>query len=56
MVYRAMKEGMFVQVEGMREDIKELFLLPIPKSVWKRIGPLQERDFARFVDACLDAH
>ena len=56
MVYRAMKEGLFVQVKGIRNDIKELFSLPIPQVVWEKIRPLQESDFARFVDTCLLEH
>jgi hypothetical protein len=52
-VYRAMKEGMFVPLEGLKEDIKGFFSLPIPKSVWDKISPLQDKDFVSFVECCL---
>jgi hypothetical protein len=52
-VYRAMKEGMFVPLEGLKEDIKGFFTLPIPKNIWEKIKPLQDKDFAAFVENVL---
>lgn len=52
-VYRAMKEGMFVPLEGLKEDIKGFFSLPIPKNIWEENKPLQNKDFVKFVDTCL---
>lgn len=52
-VYRAMRAGMFVNLEGLRKDIKEFFSWPIPKAIWEKIKPFQNEDFVRFVEACL---
>src|SRR5688572_3841356 len=43
--YRAMKAGMFVEMEGLRTDIKEFFLLPIPKAVWEKSMSLRDAEF-----------
>lgn len=55
-VYEAMKDGMFIALEGMRADIKEFFSLPIPKAVWEKSKRLQNQGFVRFVEACLREH
>lgn len=52
-VYRAMKAGMFVKLEGLQKDIKEFFSWPIPRAVWEKIKPFQDEAFVRFVDTCL---
>ena len=52
-VRRAIKARMFVKVEGLREDVRDLFALPIPKAVWEKIKPFQDRDFAAFIEDCL---
>lgn len=49
-VYRAMKGGMFVRLEGLQRDIQEFFSLPIPKAVWEKAKPLQDNDFVAFVE------
>jgi len=51
-VYRAMKERMFVQLEGLQNDIREFFSLPIPKEIWRRYQQFQDKDFAEFVSNC----
>jgi hypothetical protein len=50
-VGRAMKARMFVKIEGLQQDVRELFALPIPKAVWKKVVTLQDVNFARFVEA-----
>lgn len=50
-VYRAIKEGMFVKLEGLQKDVGEFFALPIPKAVWKKAKPLQDRDFVEFIES-----
>jgi len=50
-VYRAMREGMFVKLEGLQKDVGEFFAMPIPKAVWKKARPLQDRDFAEFIES-----
>lgn len=54
-VRRAMKARMFVKIEGLRQDVRELFALPIPKAVWDKIKPFQDRDFVAFIEGCLAA-
>jgi len=49
-VYRAMKHGEFVKLEGLQKDVAEFFALPIPEAVWKKIKPLQDRNFVRFIE------
>jgi len=50
-VYRAMKAGMTVNLEGAQNDIKAFFSKPITKSVWAQLKPFQDTSFVRFVDA-----
>jgi hypothetical protein len=52
-VYRAMKAGMFVKLQGLRKDIKDFCSLPIPKAVWETMRPLQDKDFIKFVESAL---
>ena len=52
-VYRAIKSGMFVKIEGMRLDLKEFFSAPIPKSVWENLKPQQDEEFVSFVESIL---
>ena len=52
-VYRAMKEGMFVELEGLQKDIRRFFALPIPKAVWIKTKLLQNLDFAAFIESSL---
>jgi hypothetical protein len=50
--YRATQAGLFIGPERLREDIRGFFSLPIPQAVWKKTVPLQDRDFALFVESC----
>lgn len=52
-VFRAVKHGEFVTLEGLQRDVREFFALPIPKAVWEKIKPFQDRDFVAFVESCL---
>ena len=52
-VYRAMKAKMFVNVEGLKNDINEFFSFPIPKAIWGVIKASQDHDFVDFVENCL---
>jgi hypothetical protein len=51
--YQAMKSGLVINPEGVRQDIRSFFSLPIPKAVWERIKDLQNADFVRFVESCI---
>ena len=54
-VYRAMRSGMFVKLEGLQRDIREFFSLPIPKTVWEKARPFQNKDFVQFIGKCQQA-
>ena len=54
-VFRAMKHGEFVTLEGLQKDVQEFFTWPIPKAVWEKFKPLQDRKFAAFVENSLQA-
>ncbi len=49
-VHRAIRMGMFPELEGLRTDLREFYSLPIPKEMWRRLKPLQDRDFIRFLE------
>jgi len=51
-VYRAMTAKMFVNVEGLKGDVKSFFALPVPKAVWNGIKSSQDKDFVMFVENC----
>jgi hypothetical protein len=53
-VHRAMKAGMFITLEGLQSDIEGFFSLPIPKAVWEKAKPLQNREFVKFIEASLN--
>ena len=54
-VYRAMRYDLTIRPEGMGRDVGSFFSLPIPKWVWDKIKPFQDKDFVAFVDECLRA-
>lgn len=53
--YQAMKGGIMIQQDGLCDDVRSFFTLPIPKTVWKETEPLQNKDFVRFVESCLNS-
>lgn len=50
-VYQAIQADMHTAPDGLAKDVREFFSLPIPKAVWERIKPLQDKEFVRFVEA-----
>ena len=52
-VFRAMKYGEFVKLEGLRKDVQEFFALPIPKAVWGKLKPYQDNHLVVFIESCL---
>jgi plasmid maintenance system killer protein len=52
-VYRAMRHGEFVKLEGLRKDVEGFFSLPVPRVMWEKIKPLQDTDFIAFIEDCL---
>ena len=51
--YHAMKSGLVVKPEGVSQDVRDFFSLPLPKAIWEQIKPLQNDDFVDFVERCL---
>jgi len=52
-VFYATNDELVVKWEGLRRDIAQFLSLPVPNAVWQRTKPLQNLDFAAFIDACL---
>ena len=52
-VWRAMNAGLFVELEGLKSDVRDFFSLPIPAAVWHIAKPLQNHDFVAFIDSAL---
>ncbi len=52
-VFRALKHGEFVKLEGLKKDVQEFFALPIPKRVWMKLKPYQDINLVVFVESCL---
>jgi hypothetical protein len=52
-VFRAMKHGEFVTLDGLQKDVREFFTLPIPKAVWEKLKPVQDAKFVVFIEAAL---
>lgn len=52
-VHRAVENGLFVNIEGIRSDVREFFSCPIPNEVWQRLKPMQDREFVAFVESAL---
>lgn len=52
-VHRAINDGMFTRPEGLDEDVRWFFTLPIPRQVWDNLKSLQNEDFRRFVESCV---
>lgn len=51
--YRAMQDDLTIRPEGFEADIRDFFSLPLPKAVWDKIRPFQNRDFVAFVESTL---
>ncbi|HEY4258300.1 MAG TPA: hypothetical protein VGM66_13890 [Candidatus Udaeobacter sp.] len=51
--YYAAKSDPVVKLEGSRQDMAQFLSLPVPKAVWHTVKPLQNRDFAAFIDSAL---
>jgi hypothetical protein len=48
-----MNTGIFVKLQGLEMDIREFFILPIPKTVWESLKMFQDAEFTAFVESCL---
>jgi hypothetical protein len=52
-VYQAVKEGMFVALEGLQSDTKEFFSLPVPRAAWEKMKPFQNQDFVKLIETSM---
>lgn len=51
--YYAINDELLMKLEGARRDIAQFFSLPIPNAVWHKTKPLQNQDFAAFIESSL---
>jgi len=51
--YYASKNDLVVELEGSRQDMAQFLSLPVPKAIWQKTKPLQNRDFAAFVESAV---
>jgi hypothetical protein len=51
--FKARRFGMEFNDDRVAEDIRQFFILPIPRSVWQRSKQFQSSDFVAFVDSYL---
>ena len=50
--FEALKAGIVIQQEGLCDDVKAFFSLPIPRTVWEKTKHFQNQDFVKFVENC----
>ena len=48
--YQAMKNDLYTEPEGMREDIRQFFSRPMAIAVWDKLKVFQDKDFVKFVE------
>jgi hypothetical protein len=53
MVHRAIRHGELMGYEGLPQEVREFFPLPIPKIVWEKIKKFQDREFIEFIERAL---
>ncbi len=51
--HQASRQGMFLQPERLRQDVRWFFSLAIPRVVWEKTKGFHEDELVRFVDSCL---
>ena len=51
--YEALKDELLTTQEGLRQDVKSFFSLPVPNAVWTKTKLLQNQDFAAFIESSL---
>ena len=52
-VYEALKDELLTKQDGLRQDVRFFFSLPIPNAVWTKSKLLQNEDFAAFIETSL---
>ncbi len=53
-IFRSMRSGVFVHLEGLQKDVREFYSLPIPKAVWEKIKAYQDAKFVKFVEDAME--
>ncbi len=53
--FQAMRSGLTIKPEGLKQDVREFFSLPIPHAIWEKIKVLQNDEFVDFVETCLES-
>jgi len=51
-VYESLKDELVTKQEGLRQDVRSFFSLPLPKAVWEKTKMFQNEDFVKFVESC----
>ena len=49
--YYAAKSDLIINLEGSGQDMAQFLSLPVPKAVWQKAKPLQNRDFVSFIES-----
>ena len=49
-VYHGLRAGLLLNLDGLARDVRWFFSLPIPMAVWRKMRPVQDADFVRFVE------
>jgi len=50
----AMIDRLVIDLERLREDVHDFFILPIPTAVWEKSKKYQNEDFVEFIEECRD--
>lgn len=53
-LYRAIKSDELLRPDGLERDVRNFFVLPIPREVWKDSKKFQDVDFVAFIDKLLN--
>lgn len=51
--FHAMKEGVFMEPDGLAKDVRRFFSRPVAKAVWQRTKTIRDNDFVQFVEKTL---
>lgn len=51
--FKARELGMQFDDGAVAADVREMFVLPIPRDVWERSNVFQDSDFVAFVERCI---
>jgi len=51
--FHVLRGGLVRKPDGLRQDIGQFFSKPIPKAIWERLKPFQDRRFIQFIERAL---